>query len=70
MMFPVPAVFTPPVGEDTQEGNLLGIEKGNHPVVEHIGGRQGVFPVVQLAEGDSSIVILIVKSFWLNSYSK
>ena len=50
MMFPVAAIFRSAICQNTQDWNLFAVKEGNDTIIEHIGGNQCVFPVIQFGK--------------------
>ena len=55
MCFPVSAVFGSPVREHPHQFQVVLLEEGNHPVIEHVRRHERVLPVVKFGESDFGI---------------
>lgn len=55
MMLGFSFVFRSSVSEDPQQGYLVFLEEGQHPIIEHIGRSDGVFGLIELGEGHPGI---------------
>ena len=48
MMFPIAAIFRSAICQNTQDWNLFAVKERNDTIIEHIGGKECIFPVIQL----------------------
>ena len=51
------AIFCPPVGQYSQQGDFVALEKGQNPVIEQVGRRNRGLHLVELGEGDFAVGI-------------
>jgi len=45
------------IGENAQQRNTVFFIEGQHPIVEQIGGHQGVFTIIKFGEGDLGVSV-------------
>src|SRR5262245_53587741 len=48
MMLPLATIFRATIGENAEQRHLLRIEEWHHPVIQHVGRYQRIFPVIEL----------------------
>jgi len=51
------AMFKPVGGSNAQQPHILALAEGQHPVIEQVGGHQGILAVVQFDESDLGVGI-------------
>ena len=50
MMFPIAAIFRSTICQNTQDWNFFAVKEGNDTIIEHVGGNQCIFPIIQFGK--------------------
>jgi hypothetical protein len=48
VVLPIAAVLATPIGQDAKQWDALALLERQHPIIDHIGGGDGVLSVVEL----------------------